>query len=91
MWILIAVGGISCFVAATSWALAAGGLPGGALALYAIALILPFLSAPLWGRQAGASIIAAVAGVFVIPAAVFVLTGLATYWVIEKAVGAFVD
>lgn len=84
LWVLAAVVGISLFSVALAWSIADGGVPGTAWVLMAVALVLPVLSAPLWGRQWGASLVAAVAGAFVIPAAGFVVLGLAIYWTLEK-------
>ena len=91
LWGLVAVVGIGCFVVATGRWISGGELTSSILWLYAAAGALPFVSAPLWGRQYGASIIAAIAGIFAIPAGLFALAGQATYRVIERAAGIFFD
>jgi Protein of unknown function (DUF1353) len=60
------------------------GLPSGAMA--AVALVMPFASAPLWGRQYGASIVAAAAALWILPPAVFAGLGYCVYLVLEKAI-----
>lgn len=65
------------------WTVAVGAVPGSAWILILISLALPLVLSPLWGEQWGASIVAAVAGIFVIPAAAFVLLGLGIYLTIE--------
>jgi hypothetical protein len=48
------------------------------------AVVLPFVAAFLWGRQYGAGIVAAAAGLWLIPAAVIVLIGRAVYELSER-------
>ena len=55
----------------------------GGFFLFAVALLLPLASAPLWGRQYGASLVAAVAALWVLPAAAFALLGYLVYQVLE--------
>lgn len=55
-----------------------GGLDHPGLALL-VAAVLPFPSGLLWGRQYGASLVSAAAGLWLVPAAVFVLIGLGVY------------
>ncbi|MCP3999000.1 MAG: DUF1353 domain-containing protein [bacterium] len=81
--IIIAVAGAGTFAAGAIWTVTSGAVPTGAWILLLLASVLPVVSAPLWGRQWGASFVAAVAGVFVIPAAAFVVLGLGIYWLIE--------
>lgn len=54
------------------------------LVLLGIAVTLPFLAGLLWGRQYGASVVAAAAGAWLIPAAVIVLFALVVYHLLEK-------
>jgi hypothetical protein len=49
----------------------------------AIAVVLPFASAPLWAKQWGASLIAAIAALWVLPAAVVGALGWVVYKVLE--------
>lgn len=85
LWVLLAVVGIS------SAALAAGGwwldwaTPGSPTLLAVVAIVLPFVSAPLWGEQWGASLVAAIAGFWIVPAAVMAAFGYAVYLALERA------
>ena len=86
-WVLLATIGIATFVAwigvvAWDWA-APFGL--GATTMLLVAVVMPVLSAPLWGRQYVASGVAAVAALWILPPAVFALIGFAVYRVLEAA------
>jgi hypothetical protein len=48
-----------------------------------ISVLLPFLAAPLWGRQFGASLVAAVAALWILPAAAFAVFGSGVYKALE--------
>jgi hypothetical protein len=52
--------------------------------LLVVAVLLPLASAPLWGRQFGASLVAAVAALWVLPAALFAAIGYLVYQVLES-------
>lgn len=52
---------------------------------FLLSFVLGVASSVLWGRQWGAGLVAALTGIWLIPATVFVLIGLAVYWVMEKA------
>ncbi|MGF1599872.1 MAG: DUF1353 domain-containing protein [Acidimicrobiales bacterium] len=54
-----------------------------------VAVTLPIGAALLWGRQYGAGIVAAAAGLWLIPAAVIVVLGLGVYMLSEKAIARF--
>lgn len=54
------------------------------LSIFALAFALGVVASPLWGRQYGAGLVAAVTGIWVIPATVFVLLGLVTYCLSER-------
>ena len=45
---------------------------------------LPFIAALLWGRQYGAGVVAAAAGIWLIPSAVIVAVGLLVYGISER-------
>ncbi|MFT3855422.1 MAG: DUF1353 domain-containing protein [Ilumatobacteraceae bacterium] len=84
LWFLLAIGGIglgaASFGAAAGW----GHLFGwSGWALLAVAAVLPVVSAPLWGKQFGASLIAAPVAMFLLPAAVLAAVGMAIYLVLE--------
>jgi len=83
VWLLLSSLGIALFV----WAVGSvlfdwGGLDVGVL--LAIALPLPFVAAALWGRQYGAGIVAAVAALWILPAAVFGGMGYVVYLALER-------
>ncbi len=84
LWLVLAVCGIGAFGwAAGAWILG-WGMPFSAGWMWAIALVLPLVAAPLWGRQYGAGLVAAIAGSWVLPAAAFGAAGYAVYWVLER-------
>lgn len=83
-WLLLSVVGITCAVGAVgawwldwSWPFAAGWS-------FALAAALPLLAAPLWGRQWGASLVSAVAALWLVPAAVVAGAGYAVYLGLER-------
>ena len=89
LWVLLATIGITMFVAFAGsvffdWTDPFGLSPG---TLGVIAVVMPFLSAPLWGKQWGASFIAAIAAVWILPPAVGALVGFLVYRVLEVVVG----
>ena len=48
-----------------------------------VAAVLPVVSAPLWGKQWGASLIAAPVAMFLLPAAILAAVGMAVYLLLE--------
>lgn len=86
LWALTALIGLGATAIAIAGAFAslAGGLDHPGLALL-VAVVLPFPSGLLWGRQYGASLVSAAAGLWLVPAAVFVLIGLGVYHLSEAA------
>jgi len=92
LWVVLASAGITMFVAfagtyAVGWTDPFGLSPG---VLGAIALVMPLLSAPLWGKQWGASFVAAIAAVWILPPAVGALAGFFVYRILEVVVGPIV-
>jgi len=89
-WLLLSVLGIAGFVWAVG-ALVAGWtlplLPPGLL--LALSLLLIVVAAPLWGRQWGAALIAAVAGFWVVPATLVAGAAWCVYLVLEWLAGRF--
>jgi len=85
-WVVLAAAGIAMFVWAVG-SLAGWGhvLPPGVM--LTIALVMPFAAAPLWGRQYGAGLVAAVAALWILPAATFGLVGVGVYRVLEWGAG----
>jgi hypothetical protein len=85
IWIVAAVVGLSSFVTALGSAAFGWGHPIGTGWLWLIGLALPFASAPLWGRQYGGSLIAAIAALWILPASILAFVGYALYGVLEAA------
>lgn len=84
VWGLLALAGITSFVLAVGTQLFDwDGLPDTWI-LVLVAVLLPFLSMPLWGKQYGASLVAAIGALWILPAAVFAAAGFGVYWVLEK-------
>lgn len=84
LWVVLAAIGISSFVVAVGellfdweWAPDTGLLLG-------VAIGLPFASSPLWGEQYGASLVAAIAALWILPAALFGIVGQAVYELLER-------
>jgi hypothetical protein len=82
IWGLLAAAGITAFV----WSLGAfAGWPH-LLApwwMLVIAVAMPFVAAPLWGRQYGASLVAAVAALWILPPALLGVIGYLVYRALE--------
>ena len=55
--------------------------------LLVIAVVLPFASAVLWGAQYGASLVAAVAALWILPPALLGLLGYLVYRLLEFVFG----
>ncbi|MFP5489498.1 MAG: DUF1353 domain-containing protein, partial [Acidimicrobiia bacterium] len=84
VWLLLSVVGIASAVGAVgAWGLH-WSWPIGAGWSFAIAAALPFLAAPLWGRQWGASLVSAVAAFWLVPAALVAGAGYAVYLALER-------
>lgn len=91
-WGLLATIGITMFVSwlgtvLFDWGDLVGLPPGVRLA---IALIMPFASAPLWGKQFGASLVAAIAALWILPPAAFAFIGYGVYRLLEAGARPFV-
>jgi hypothetical protein len=89
-WTILALVGLTSFVWAAGSALLGWGHPLDPWVLLAIAVLLPFAAAPLWGKQYGGGLVAAIAGAWILPAAVFGGLGYVVYALLErlaKAVG----
>lgn len=80
VWAVTALVGVAATFLAIAGAVASlgGGFDHPGLALL-VAAVLPFPAGLLWGRQYGASLVSAAAGLWLVPAAVFVLIGLGVY------------
>jgi hypothetical protein len=87
-WAVLAVIGIGCAGAAIGtwvfgWPSIFDWTP---RTLLGISLVLPFAAGFLWGRQYVASIVAAAAGLWLIPAGVIVLFAIGVYLIVEKLI-----
>jgi hypothetical protein len=82
IWGVLATFGIALFV----WSIGAFAgwphvvAPG---VMLAIALILPLAASPLWGKQYGAALVAAIAALWILPPALLGLIGFAIYTILE--------
>ena len=89
VWLLLATTGIAAAVGSVVALVSASGVVFGSswstLALVAVAM--PFASAPLWGRQYGASIVAAGAALWILPPAVLAGAGYVVYRALENLLG----
>jgi hypothetical protein len=85
-WIGCAIIGNTCAISAVGQGLFGWGHSFGASPwlLAAIALVLPVASGVLWGRQFGASVVAAAAGIWLFPAAAIALVSLLAYHTSER-------
>ena len=85
VWLLLAAAGITSLV----WAVGSGTLgwdsPIDTGALLLLALVLPFAAAFLWGKQYGAGIVAAIAALWILPAAALAGVGYLVYLGLERA------
>ena len=84
VWLVLALGGIASFVAAVGTLWPGWDPPIATPVLWVVALALPFAAACLWGKQYGAGIVAAIAGLWILPAAVLAGIGYLIYWILEK-------
>jgi hypothetical protein len=89
VWLLLAVAGISSFVWAIGSASLDWGHPVDFWLLLVGSVVLPFGAAPLWGRQYGAGLVAAVAAVWILPAAALGGVGYVIYLVLERVATRF--
>ena len=85
VWLVLAITGIAVFVDAVGSALFDWSHPVDIWLLFLVGLLLPVASAPLWGKQFGASLVAAVAALWILPAAAFGLLGYIVYQALELA------
>ncbi|MDH4279699.1 MAG: DUF1353 domain-containing protein, partial [Acidimicrobiia bacterium] len=87
LWVILGVIGVgfaaqalmAAFFGSITWSTAFGRI--------FFSFLLGLVSSVLWGRQWGAGLVAALTGIWLIPATVFVVIGLAVYWAMEKAAG----
>jgi hypothetical protein len=84
VWLVLSVIGITSFVAALGAAVLGWDIPIDTMPLLTFALVLPFGASALWGRQYGAGLVAAVAGLWILPAAALAGLGYVVYLVLER-------
>ena len=87
-WLLLSATGITSFVWAVGSIALGWGDPIDTTALLLFALVLPVAAAGLWGRQYGAGIVAAIAALWILPAAVLAGLGYLIYLGLERAADA---
>lgn len=88
-WVGLSVVGITSAVGAVGAWWLDWPWPIGAGRSLVVAVALPFLAAPLWGRQWGASLVSAVTAFWLVPAALVAGAGYAVYVVLERGARAF--
>lgn len=86
-WLVLAAIGIASFVSAMGAWLLDWGQVADTWLLLVIAGVLPVASSVLWGKQLGASLVAAVAALWILPAALFGIFGYGVYRILEWGVG----
>jgi hypothetical protein len=85
VWLFLSAVGITSFGWAVGSATFGWDDPVDTWALLVVALVLPLLAAFLWGRQYGASIVAAIAALWILPAAALAGLGYLVYLLLERA------
>jgi hypothetical protein len=86
-WIILALVGIVSTVWGVGAALFDWSSPVDAAVLLVVAVLLPFAAAPLWGKQYGAGLVAAIAALWILPAAVLAGFGYLAYLILERLAG----
>jgi hypothetical protein len=87
VWLILSAAGITSFVWTVGSATLGGDGPLDTWALLLIAMVLPFVAAFLWGKQYGAGIVAAIAALWILPAAALAGVGYLVYLALEWAAG----
>jgi hypothetical protein len=85
VWLVLSATGITSFGWAVGSATFGWDDPVDTWALLVVALVLPFVAAFLWGKQYGAGIVAAIAALWILPAAALAGLGYLAYLVLERA------
>jgi hypothetical protein len=85
VWLVLSATGITSFGWAVGSATFGWDDPVDTWALLVVALLLPFVAAFLWGKQYGAGIVAAIAALWILPAAALAGLGYLAYLVLERA------
>ena len=84
VWILLAATGIVSAVWAFGSTVFDWSHPVDIWLLVVIAIFLPFAAAPLWGRQYGGGLVAAIAALWILPAAALGGLGYVVYLILER-------
>lgn len=85
VWLLLSVAGISAAIGSTGALLFGWPWPPSSPAVSLVfSLLMIFVAAPLWGRQWAASLVAAVAALWLLPAAIVAYFAYALYLLSEK-------
>jgi hypothetical protein len=87
IWLVLSAAGITAFVWTVGSASFGWDGPGDTWVLLLVALVLPFPAAFLWGEQYGAGIVAAIAALWIVPAALLAGVGYLVYLGLESAAG----
>ncbi|MFK8024862.1 MAG: DUF1353 domain-containing protein [Ilumatobacter sp.] len=82
-WATLALAGIVTFFVMAASVLPGVSEPENRGALLLASAVLPVVSAPLWGRQWGASLVAGATALWVLPAAAFAAAGFGVYRLLE--------
>ena len=82
-WLALSAAGITSFAWAVGSAALGWSAPVETWALLLVALVLPFAAAALWGKQYGAGIVAAIAALWILPAAALAGVGYVVYLGLE--------
>ena len=83
-WLALSASGITAFVWAVGAMTLGWSAPVATGAMLAVSLLLPFAASALWGRQYAAGLIAAVAALWILPAAVLAGVGYLVYVTLER-------
>lgn len=87
LWVVLALAGITAAAGVAGSLVFGWDLPAGRGEVAVGAAALPVLASGLWGKQFGAGLIAAVAALWILPAAVFAALGYVVYRILEHLFG----
>jgi hypothetical protein len=87
VWLLLAATGFTAFVWSIGKATVSWASPLDSWVLLLVALVLPFAAAALWGKQYGGGLVAAIAALWILPAAILAGAGYTVYVCLEWLAG----
>jgi len=87
VWLLLAATGLTAFVWSIGTAMFSWASPLDTWALLLVAVVLPFAAASLWGKQYGGGLVAAIAALWILPAAILAGAGYTLYVCLEWLAG----